>query len=239
MTSDPLPSPPARLAVLVSGSGSNLQALLDRFNSAPAAVARVELVLASRAGCGALDRARAAAVPDGILPPGEDHEPALIELLAGHDIDLVVLAGYLRLIPASVVRRYRGRIVNIHPALLPAFGGPGMYGERVHSAVLASGVRVSGATVHLVDERYDSGRILAQWPVPVLPNDTPRRLAARVLAVEHLLLPLTVEALARPHGVRPTPACSAFSCSEAAPSAPQISQLLTIESSEPIDARAP
>ncbi|HEX6910477.1 MAG TPA: formyltransferase family protein, partial [Longimicrobium sp.] len=122
---------------------------------------------------------------------------ALADALQAHRIDLVVLAGWLQLVPSEVVARYHGRMVNVHPALLPAFGGHGMYGMRVHRAVVASGVRVSGATVHLVDERYDEGAIVAQWPVPVLPGDTPERLAARVLAVEHRILPLAVEALAR------------------------------------------
>ena len=108
-----------------------------------------------------------------------------------------MLAGWLQLVPSEVVARYHGRMVNVHPALLPAFGGKGMYGKRVHQAVIAAGARVSGATVHLVDERYDEGAILAQWPVPVLPGDTPETLAARVLAVEHRILPLAVEALAR------------------------------------------
>ena len=107
-----------------------------------------------------------------------------------------MLAGYLKLVPAAVIARYRGRIINIHPALLPAFGGPGMYGRRVHEAVLASGARESGATVHLVDEVYDRGAILAQARVPVLPGDTPERLAARVLEVEHRLLPAVVLAAA-------------------------------------------
>ena len=109
----------------------------------------------------------------------------------------MVLAGYLRLVPPVVVRRWRGRLVNIHPALLPSFGGHGMYGHHVHDAVVASGVRVSGATVHFVDERFDRGPIIAQWPVPVPPGDTAAALAARVLAVEHRIYPWCVAALAR------------------------------------------
>ena len=125
-------------------------------------------------------------------------------IIAGHGViwsdaqaELVALAGYLRRVPPAAVHRYEGRMVNIHPALLPAFGGPGMYGLHVHRAVLATGCRVSGATAHLVDEEYDHGPILAQWPVPVLPEDTPEHLAARVLRVEHMLYPAVVEALAR------------------------------------------
>jgi folate-dependent phosphoribosylglycinamide formyltransferase PurN len=120
------------------------------------------------------------------------------------DAGLAVLAGYLRRVPAKAVAQYRHRMINIHPALLPAFGGPGMYGHRVHEQVLASGVTFSGATVHYVDEEFDHGPIIAQWPVPVRADDTPDALAARVLAVEHRLLPLVVTALAR-RGVPDTP----------------------------------
>jgi len=204
---------PARVAVFVSGGGSNLQALIDRFHPDPAAPARVELVVASRAGIGALQRAESAGIPAVTLSErlcGPDFCPRLASALEEHRIDLVVLAGYLSLVPAQVVERYRGRMLNIHPALLPAFGGRGMYGARVHRAVLEAGARVSGATVHLVDERYDEGRILAQWPVPVLPDDTPETLAARVLRVEHLLLPAAVEALATAREREPFPDPVAF-----------------------------
>jgi folate-dependent phosphoribosylglycinamide formyltransferase PurN len=117
--------------------------------------------------------------------------------------DLLVLAGYLKLVPAPVIEAYRGRVINIHPALLPAFGGKGMYGHRVHEAVLASGARESGATVHLVDEAYDRGPVLAQARVPVLPGDTAEQLAARVLEAEHRLLPVVV--LAAAAAGRPVP----------------------------------
>lgn len=191
----------ARVAVLASGGGTNLQALIDRFNGGGSDVARVELVVGSRAGIGALGRAERAGIPalvlDGRAMGAESFGAALADALAEHRIDLVVLAGWLQLVPAEVVTRYHGRMLNVHPALLPAFGGKGMYGMRVHQAVIASGARVSGATAHLVDERYDEGAIVAQWPVPVLPGDTPEMLAARVLAVEHRILPLAVEALAR------------------------------------------
>ncbi|HYW12787.1 MAG TPA: phosphoribosylglycinamide formyltransferase [Longimicrobium sp.] len=194
-------SVPARIAVLASGGGSNLQALIDRLNTGGSAAARVELVVGSRAGIGALERAERAGIPalalDARAMGADPFRDALAGALETHRIDLVVLAGWLQLVPAEVVARYHGRMVNVHPALLPAFGGKGMYGRRVHEAVIASGARVSGATVHLVDERYDEGAIVAQWPVPVLPGDTPEMLAARVLAVEHRILPLAVEALAR------------------------------------------
>lgn len=191
--------PPARIAVFASGGGTNLQALLDRFNFAPDSPARVELVIGSRPAIGALQRAEAAGVAGLALSPQicgpEAFADALLAALEDHSVDLVVLAGYLQLIPLVVVQRFRGRMLNIHPALLPAFGGHGMYGLRVHRAVLDAGARVTGATVHLVDERYDEGRILAQWPVPVLTGDTPESLAARVLQVEHALLPAVIEAL--------------------------------------------
>jgi phosphoribosylglycinamide formyltransferase-1 len=200
---------PLRVAVLASGGGSNLQALIDRFNNQSRSAARVELVVASRGGIGALERAKSAAIPTLVQDTPAAGAQALADaLLTAFDscaIDLVVLAGYLRLIPSQVIRHYQDRIINIHPALLPAFGGAGMYGLRVHQAVLAAGTRVSGATVHVVDEAYDSGAILAQWPVPVLADDSPESLAARILAVEHRLLPTVVEQLARGRSVSTTP----------------------------------
>ena len=121
---------------------------------------------------------------------------ALLALLSAHDVDLVVLAGYLKLVPRAVVARFRGRMLNVHPALLPSFGGEGMYGQRVHQAVLDAGARVSGVTVHFVDDHYDRGPIIAQWPVPVYATDFAETLAHRVLRVEHLLLPRVVQAVA-------------------------------------------
>lgn len=125
----------------------------------------------------------------------KERTQGLLQELTTRGIMHVVLAGYMQLIPLDVVQAFPGRIVNVHPALLPAFGGKGMYGERVHAAVLASGARLSGPTVHFVDEAYDRGPIIAQWPVPVAPNDSIASLAARVLAVEHLLYPRVVQAL--------------------------------------------
>lgn len=190
-----------RVAVLVSGSGSNLQALLDRFNGGSDRSAEVVRVIASKLGILALDRAEAAGVPAVVLGrPGEgpgDGAPSLLDELLDSEADLVVLAGYMKLVPDDAVRAYAGRMINIHPALLPSFGGAGMYGQRVHAAVLRSGARVSGVTVHFVDEEYDRGPIIAQWPVPVFEDDTPEVLAARVLSVEHQQLPEIVSALAR------------------------------------------
>ncbi|HEX6940101.1 MAG TPA: phosphoribosylglycinamide formyltransferase [Longimicrobiales bacterium] len=190
-----------RVAVFASGGGTNLQAILDHLRGPAGAVARVALVVSDRADAGALDRARRAGVATRVIAVRDRPVDAVaretLEALAEARIELVALAGYLRLVPAEVVRVFRDRIVNIHPALLPAFGGAGMYGARVHRAVLEAGCRVSGATVHLVDEHYDRGPILVQWPVPVLPDDTPETLAARVLRVEHAIYPVAVEALAR------------------------------------------
>jgi formyltetrahydrofolate-dependent phosphoribosylglycinamide formyltransferase len=192
-------SGPARLAVLASGSGTNLQALLDRFGDGGDASGQVAAVIASSERAGALERARRSGVPGHLLDAvdaGTDAE-RIGALLEACRADLVVLAGYLRRVPAAVVRAYRGRMVNVHPALLPGFGGQGMYGLRVHRAVLEAGVRVTGVTVHFVDEHYDRGPIIAQWPVPVLETDDPETLAARVLRVEHRVLPAVVSALAR------------------------------------------
>jgi formyltetrahydrofolate-dependent phosphoribosylglycinamide formyltransferase len=183
-----------RVAVAVSGRGSNLQALLDTLTAN--APARVVLVISNRADAGALERARARGIATAVLADPADGEEWL-RVLEPARVDLVVLAGYVKLVPGDVIRRYRGRVINIHPALLPAFGGPGMYGARVHQAVLASGRPESGATVHLVDEEYDRGPILGQARVPVLPGDTADALASRVLEVEHRLLPAAVLAAAR------------------------------------------
>jgi len=189
-----------RIAVCASGGGSNLQALLDRLG--PDDSAAVVLVLSDRADARALERARAAGVVAEVFDqPGDARE--WLDRLGRREVDLVVLAGYLKLVPAPVVAAYVGRIINIHPALLPKFGGRGMYGRRVHEAVLASGDAESGATVHLVDEEFDHGRVLAQVRVSVEPDDTPDSLARRVLEREHCLLPAVVLAAAR--AGRPVP----------------------------------
>jgi formyltetrahydrofolate-dependent phosphoribosylglycinamide formyltransferase len=201
-----------RVGVLASGSGTNLQALLDACRDS--ATARVALVASHRAEAPVLERARAAGVATAVIPDPDDGA-GITALLRQYEIDLVVLAGYVKLVPAATVRAFADRMINIHPALLPSFGGPGMYGRRVHQAVLAAGATVSGATVHLVTAEYDRGPIVAQWPVPVAPDDTVESLAARVLAVEHQLLPAVVLAAGLTGRVtRLVPAAGHFQVSE-------------------------
>ncbi|MDE2876155.1 MAG: phosphoribosylglycinamide formyltransferase [Gemmatimonadota bacterium] len=182
-------------AVLASGSGTNMQSLLDHEDHG--AAYRIEVLIVDRP-CAAEERARAKGravyrVDFGSRSAGAE----VVGLLERHGVRGVLLAGFLKLLPPEVCRAFEGRILNIHPALLPAFGGKGMYGHHVHEAVLRSGASVSGPTIHFVNERYDEGRILAQWPVPVEPDDTAGSLAARVLEVEHLLFPAAADALAR------------------------------------------
>ncbi len=188
----------SRVAVLASGGGSNLQAILDHLlRLGDRRGGDVVLVASSRPNAGALERANRAGITTGVV--GGDAESAassLASLLDQHTIDLIVLAGYLKLVPPEIVARFSGRMINIHPALLPAFGGPGMYGQRVHRAVLDAGVRVTGVTAHFVDDTYDRGHIIAQWPVPVFASDDAGTLAARVLRVEHLVFPRVVDAVA-------------------------------------------
>lgn len=189
----------SRIAVLASGGGTNLQAILDHFDAiGERRAGDVVLVASDRADAGALSRATARGVATGLIETAARPSGArpLEALLREHDIDLVALAGYLRLVPLDVVDRYRRRMVNVHPALLPAFGGPGMYGLRVHQAVLDAGATVSGVTAHFVDQAYDRGPVIAQWPVPVVRGDTAPSLAARVLRVEHVLYPLALNAVA-------------------------------------------
>jgi len=185
-----------RVAVLASGGGSNLQAILDYFDAqGTERRAEVVLVASERVTARALERARARGIAAVALDAAQRGE-AMASLLASYDVDVIALAGYLRFVPVDVTRGWRGRIVNVHPSLLPSFGGAGMYGSRVHQAVIAAGVRVTGVTVHFVDEEYDRGPIIAQWPVPVLPDDAPEALAERVLAVEHMLYPAALDAVA-------------------------------------------
>ena len=181
-----------RVAVFASGRGSNLEALFDALEGRQDAA--VVLVASDRADAPALDRARRRGVEAAVVDAGD--AAGMLAALERAEVDWIVLAGYLKRVPGEVVRRYPSRILNIHPALLPAHGGKGMYGERVHASVLEAGEKVSGASVHLVDEEYDRGPVVAREEVPVEPLDTPATLAARVLEAEHRLLPAVVIAAA-------------------------------------------
>ena len=174
-----------RIAVLASGGGTNLQAIIDHLDRlGDRRCGDVVLVASDRAEAGALARARIHGIATATLAtPRRAEGAALGPLLEQHRVELVALAGYLRRVPDEVVRRYAERMINVHPALLPSFGGGGMYGIRVHEAVLASGATITGVTAHFVDEEYDRGPIIAQWPVPVLSGDDAAALAARVLRV--------------------------------------------------------
>jgi aspartyl-tRNA(Asn)/glutamyl-tRNA(Gln) amidotransferase subunit B len=188
------------IAVLVSGSGSNLAALLAAEQRGELG-AHIELVVSNKPDAFALERARQAGRPAVSLSPSdfesEDaYAQSLLELLAAHRIEMICLAGYLKKVPTSVLAAFPGKVLNIHPAPLPGFGGAGMYGLRVHRAVLAAGLRQSGPTVHFVDAGYDTGPVAAHAPVPVLEGDTPEALAARVLEAEHRLYPRVVAAVA-------------------------------------------
>jgi len=186
---------PLRLAILLSGSGRTLENLLE-WIAAGRLAATVEVVIASSGDVRGVEVARRAGVPTHVLPKGNTPlaiwSNAIFNACRAVDAELVVMAGFLKLIEIPV--DFAGRVINIHPALLPAFGGKGFHGMHVHRAVLERGCTVSGCTVHLVDNEYDHGRILLQKTVPVLPDDTPESLAARVFAVECQALP---EAIAR------------------------------------------
>jgi phosphoribosylglycinamide formyltransferase 1 len=188
----------SRIAVLASGGGSNLQAILEHFDSlGESRGGEVVLVASDRSNAGALDRATNRKLATAVLANSKNPDGAPLDaVLDEHGVDLIVLAGYLRLVPPAMVAKYDARIINVHPALLPAFGGPGMYGQRVHHAVIDSGARVSGVTAHFVNNDYDRGCIIAQWPVPVFPSDDAGTLATRVLRVEHMLYPRVVDGVA-------------------------------------------
>lgn len=187
------------IAVLVSGGGTNLQALLDRQEQGELAPGKIDLVIASRPDAYALQRAQKAGVPSVVVsrkdcPSAEEFDRRLLHELQSRGIQLVVLAGFLSILGPSVIQAYPQRILNVHPSLIPSFCGSGFYGLRVHQAALDYGVKVTGATVHFVNEVPDGGAILLQKAVEVLPGDTPETLQRRVMEqAEWQLLPQAVQ----------------------------------------------
>lgn len=189
------------VAVLVSGGGTNLQALLDAEKEGKYRNAHIALVVASKPGVYALERAAKAGVESAVVSrkdfaSADEFNDAMLNTLKKHGIGAVVLAGYLSMVGENVIAAYRDKILNVHPSLIPSFCGPGFYGLRVHEAALAKGVKVTGATVHLVNEKYDDGRIVLQKAVDVLPGDTPEVLQRRVMEqAEWILLPRALDML--------------------------------------------
>lgn len=179
-----------KVGVLVSGGGTNLQAIIDACERGEIK-GEVAVVISDKSDAFALERARKKGIPAIHIPPKglkrEEHEKLVDEALSKHGVDLVVLAGYMRILTPWLIQKYSGRMMNVHPALLPSFGGEGMYGEHVHEAVLKHGCKISGCTVHFVSTEVDGGPIILQESVPVLENDTPTTLANRIHPVEHRL----------------------------------------------------
>jgi phosphoribosylglycinamide formyltransferase-1 len=189
------------IAVLGSGRGSNFQAILTAIQQGRIPGANIAVVISNNSGAGILEIARNNSLPAVHLsqrqfPTEDEFVDALLSLLSTHGVNFIVLAGYMKRVHPRVVHAYRRRIINIHPALLPRHGGPGMYGIHVHEAVIAAGDRLSGATVHFVDEEYDHGSIVLQKTVSVAANDTPETLAAKVLEIEHEIYPEAICRLA-------------------------------------------
>jgi formyltetrahydrofolate-dependent phosphoribosylglycinamide formyltransferase len=189
------------IAVFGSGRGSNFEAIVESIEHGTVTGAEIRLVVSNNAQAGILERARTHGIPAVHIsrkqhPDDAGFASAMLDALHRHGVNFIVLAGYMKRVPAEVIGAYRDRIVNIHPALLPKFGGAGMYGRHVHEAVIAAGEHESGATVHLVDDGYDTGAIVLQRRVPVLHDDTPETLAERVLAVEHVLYPEAIRLFA-------------------------------------------
>jgi phosphoribosylglycinamide formyltransferase 1 len=189
------------IAVLGSGRGSNFQAILTAIQQGRIPGARIRIVISNNSGAGILELARSNSLPaihvsQKQFSSEEAFVDALLALLSAHEVNFIVLAGYMKRLHPRVVKAYRRRIVNIHPALLPRYGGTGMYGRHVHEAVIAAGERLSGATVHFVDEEYDHGPIVLQKTVSVAADETPETLAAKVLDIEHEIYPEAIRRLA-------------------------------------------
>ena len=191
------------IAIFASGSGSNAEAIIEAAQSGKLH-ARISLIISDKLNAGVLARARNHGIEAQVISPvsfssEEAYLEALLGLLDHHKINFIALAGYLKKIPALLVDRFLGRMTNIHPSLLPSFGGPGMYGKHVHKAVRERGVQWTGVTVHFVDHDYDSGPILLQRTVPVYQHDSVEDIAARVLSVEHQIYPEALRLIAEGH----------------------------------------
>ena len=192
-----------RIAVLVSGGGTNLQALIDARDRGELPYGELALVVSNNADAFAIERARKAGIPVALClrekgAPRADFEVRLLDILSENRIDMIVLAGFMAILSSDFVARYPERIINIHPSLIPSFCGEGFYGLRVHQAALDYGVKVTGATVHYVNEIPDGGRIIAQKAVDILPGDTPETLQRRVMEqAEWILLPRAAEEVAK------------------------------------------
>lgn len=193
-----------KFGVLVSGGGTNLQAILDSLEAGKITNASLEVVISNNPNAYALERARKHGIPAQAISPKdfssrEAFNDALLAALEEYHLDLIVLAGFLVVIPEKMVKRYQNQIINVHPSLIPAFCGTGYYGLKVHEAALARGVKLTGATVHFVDEGTDTGPILMQKAVEVKEGDTPETLQRRVMEeAEWVILPATIQKLANP-----------------------------------------
>lgn len=185
-----------KIAVLVSGNGTNLQAIIDHYLNNPDI--KISLVISNKKDAYALKRAGLANIPTTVISkkdfPNQSDE--ILKQVKANNIDLIVLAGYLSILSGSIINEYKNKIINIHPSLIPAFCGPGMYGHHVHEAVIKSGVRYSGCTVHFVNGGVDSGPIILQQAVDVLYTDTPDSVAAKILVYEHKLLVKAIDLIA-------------------------------------------
>ncbi|HMD14721.1 MAG TPA: phosphoribosylglycinamide formyltransferase [Bacteroidota bacterium] len=189
------------IAVFASGKGSNLQAILDAIRAGKIPKTRIGLIISNNSDAGALTIAREHQIPARHISrkqftSDDEFTNIVLEILCEHKINFIVLAGYMKKVDARIIHQFKHRILNIHPALLPAFGGHGMYGMHVHEAVIHARVQKSGATVHIVDEEYDRGPIVLQQEIPVDPADTPETLAAKVSAIEHQLYPEAIRLFA-------------------------------------------
>jgi phosphoribosylglycinamide formyltransferase-1 len=192
-----------KIGVLVSGGGTNLQAIMDAVKNGDIPNTEISFVISNNANAYALTRAENVGIPARCISPKNftsrlDFENALTEAVVSYNVDLVVAAGFLVIIPKAMIRAYKDRIINIHPSLIPSFCGTGYYGLKVHEAVLARGVKVTGATVHFVDEGTDTGPIIFQKAVEVLQDDTPKSLQLRVMEhAEWIILPKAIEYISR------------------------------------------